>query len=114
MLILNPDERIGTEKALDHDFFWTDPMPSNLGDMLSQHKTSMFEFHAPRRNVGHAAGPHAAGPSGARPSAAQGNPNAQHLPHGHPGRAVPGVPSVPVPARAANAGDTSQFHDRVF
>ncbi len=28
LLCLNPDWRINAERALDHDFFWTDPMPS--------------------------------------------------------------------------------------
>lgn len=108
LLILNPDQRINTEKALDHDFFWTDPMPSNLGDMLSQHHISMFEFLAPRRNAGHSAGHAVAQTAGQRGGHAPTNTG-----HHHPNRVVPGVPGA-VPVRNAASGDTSQFHDRVF
>ena len=44
LLTLNPEARIDADSALNHDFFWTDPMPSNLGAMLSQFNHSMFEF----------------------------------------------------------------------
>ena len=47
--------------ALDHDFFWSDPMPVSLDKMLSQHTQSMFEFLAPRRMSGAAAAAAAAG-----------------------------------------------------
>lgn len=49
LLTLNPDARIDADSALNHDFFWTDPMPSNLGTMLGQYNHSMFEYLAPRR-----------------------------------------------------------------
>lgn len=49
LLTLNPDTRVDADSALNHDFFWTDPEPSNLGDMLKNHSHSMFEFLAPRR-----------------------------------------------------------------
>ncbi|TRY77905.1 hypothetical protein TCAL_08118 [Tigriopus californicus] len=49
LLCLCPRERLDSNAALDHDFFWTDPMPEDLGKMLSQHTQSMFEFLAPRR-----------------------------------------------------------------
>lgn len=56
-LTLNPDRRITADEALEHTFFWEDPMPSPeaLARMLSLHTTSMFEFLAgPRRvNQGH-------------------------------------------------------------
>ncbi|XP_064106979.1 cyclin-dependent kinase 9-like [Macrobrachium nipponense] len=36
--------------SLNHDFFWMDPLPCDLGKMLSHHTHSMFEFLAtPRR-----------------------------------------------------------------
>ncbi|XP_043201725.1 cyclin-dependent kinase 9-like [Amphibalanus amphitrite] len=49
MLTLDPAKRIDADTALNHDFFWTDPMPTELGRMLEQHKQSMFEFLAPPR-----------------------------------------------------------------
>ncbi|CRL08536.1 CLUMA_CG021274, isoform A [Clunio marinus] len=49
LLILNPEKRINADDALMHDFFWTDPMPSDLGKMLSQLTQSNFEFLAPPR-----------------------------------------------------------------
>ncbi|KAF0297073.1 Cyclin-dependent kinase 9 [Amphibalanus amphitrite] len=49
MLTLDPAKRIDSDTALNHDFFWTDPMPTELGRMLEQHKQSMFEFLAPPR-----------------------------------------------------------------
>lgn len=54
MLQLDPSKRCGTEAALNHDFFWTDPMPCDLANMLAQHKQSMFEYyHRKRPNEGH-------------------------------------------------------------
>ncbi|KAK2138801.1 hypothetical protein NP493_6831g00003 [Ridgeia piscesae] len=52
LLALDPKQRIDADSALNHDFFWTDPMPLELGRMLSQHTTSMFEFLAPPRRRG--------------------------------------------------------------
>ena len=49
MLTLDPAKRVDSDTALNHDFFWTDPMPTELGRMLEQHKQSMFEFLAPPR-----------------------------------------------------------------
>lgn len=37
LLTLDPAKRIDSSTALDHDFFWTDPMPCDLSKMLSQH-----------------------------------------------------------------------------
>ncbi|KAH8348139.1 cyclin-dependent kinase 9 [Drosophila takahashii] len=51
LLTLDPKKRIDADTALNHDFFWTDPMPSDLSKMLSQHLQSMFEYLAqPRRS----------------------------------------------------------------
>jgi cyclin-dependent kinase 9 len=44
--------RIDADTALNHDFFWTDPMPCDLSKMLSQHTQSMFEYLAPPRRTG--------------------------------------------------------------
>ncbi|XP_069986021.1 cyclin-dependent kinase 9 [Penaeus vannamei] len=52
LLTLDPAKRIDSSTALDHDFFWTDPMPCDLSKMLSQHTQSMFEYLAPARRPG--------------------------------------------------------------
>lgn len=49
LLTLDPNGRIDADTALNHDFFWTDPMPCDLSKMLSHHLQSMFEFLAPPR-----------------------------------------------------------------
>jgi cyclin-dependent kinase 9 len=49
LLTLDPTKRIDADEALNHDFFWTDPMPLDLSNTLSKHTTSMFEYLAPRR-----------------------------------------------------------------
>lgn len=38
LLQLDPSKRLDADAALNHDFFWTDPMPCDLKDMLEQHK----------------------------------------------------------------------------
>lgn len=53
-LILNPQDRIDADRALDHEFFWSDPMPSDLSKMLSQLTHSNFEFTAPPRRFNQA------------------------------------------------------------
>lgn len=54
LLVLDPAQRIDSDDALNHDFFWSDPMPSDLKNMLSTHNQSMFEYLAPpRRRGGH-------------------------------------------------------------
>ncbi|XP_036892926.1 cyclin-dependent kinase 9 [Sturnira hondurensis] len=52
LLVLDPAQRIDSDDALNHDFFWSDPMPSDLKGMLSTHLTSMFEYLAPPRKKG--------------------------------------------------------------
>lgn len=80
ILQLNPRTRFDADTALNHDFFWTDPMPVDLSKMLSTHRQSMFEYLAPSRRAGvpmrplaarhqqqqpaHSAGNHAAGSGG--------------------------------------------------
>ncbi|KAK7070195.1 P-TEFb-associated cyclin-dependent protein kinase Cdk9 [Halocaridina rubra] len=52
LLTLDPSKRVDSSTALDHDFFWTDPMPGDLSKMLSQHTQSMFEYLTPARRPG--------------------------------------------------------------
>jgi serine/threonine protein kinase len=35
LLVLDPGKRYSSDAALDHDFFWTDPMPCDLSKMLA-------------------------------------------------------------------------------
>eukprot|EP00096_Caligus_rogercresseyi_P012422 TRINITY_DN5202_c0_g1_i1.p1 TRINITY_DN5202_c0_g1~~TRINITY_DN5202_c0_g1_i1.p1 ORF type:complete len:393 (-),score=40.62 TRINITY_DN5202_c0_g1_i1:347-1525(-) len=51
LLGLDPALRIDSDSALNHDFFWTDPMPCSLERTLSNHSSSMFEYLAPRRGA---------------------------------------------------------------
>lgn len=51
--MLDPSKRIDADSALNHDFFWTDPMPCDLSRMLSQQTQSNFEYLAPRRLNNH-------------------------------------------------------------
>lgn len=69
LLTLDPSKRIDSDSALNHDFFWTDPMPGDLGKMLSTHTQSMFEYLAPPRRRG----PHhpGQGPPKLQPSTSQ-------------------------------------------
>lgn len=47
MLTIDPSYRIDADTALNHDFFWSDPLPSDLTRTLSSVNKSMFEFLAP-------------------------------------------------------------------
>ncbi|XP_035719829.1 cyclin-dependent kinase 9-like isoform X1 [Vespa mandarinia] len=64
LLILDPSKRYDSDSALNHDFFWTDPMPCDLSKMLAQHTQSMFEYLAPPRRPGHMRHPHHQVPGG--------------------------------------------------
>jgi cyclin-dependent kinase 9 len=55
LMALDPRGRLDADNALNHDFFWTEPMPADLSKMLSQHTVSMFEFLAPPRRGQHMA-----------------------------------------------------------
>ncbi|XP_074654423.1 cyclin-dependent kinase 9-like [Tubulanus polymorphus] len=52
LLCLDPNKRLNTDEALNHDFFWMDPMPADLARMMSQHTSSMYEYLAPPRRRG--------------------------------------------------------------
>jgi len=66
LLNLDPKQRLNSDNALNHDFFWEDPMPADLSKMLGQHTQSMFEFLAPPRRRGPQ--PHHAAPKPAPPN----------------------------------------------
>jgi len=44
LLTLEPTKRIDCDTALNHDFFWTDPMPEPLTRTLSKIDKSLFEY----------------------------------------------------------------------
>ena len=44
LLTLDPKKRMDSDDALDHDFFWTEPLPSDL--KLDKLNSSMFEYTA--------------------------------------------------------------------
>ncbi|MCL4142319.1 UNVERIFIED_CONTAM: hypothetical protein GTU68_043688, partial [Idotea baltica] len=46
LLTLDPSKRTDASSALDHDFFWTDPMPCDLSKMLSTHTQVSFRQFA--------------------------------------------------------------------
>lgn len=50
LLTLDPSKRFDADTALNHDFFWSDPMPCELTNTLSKLQTSMFELTTPRTN----------------------------------------------------------------
>jgi len=68
LLSLDPQKRLDADSALNHDFFWTDPMPCSLERMLSTHGQSMFEYLAPARR----------GQRGPMPAQGMQNPARQH------------------------------------
>ncbi|CAG5090086.1 Similar to cdk9-a: Cyclin-dependent kinase 9-A (Xenopus laevis) [Cotesia congregata] len=57
LLVLDPSKRYDADSALDHDFFYTDPLPSDLGKILTQHSQSTLESHTlsrrPARHMQH-------------------------------------------------------------
>ena len=57
LLTLDPKKRIDCDGALNHDFFWTDPMPSDTCNTLKHLQTSHFEILAPRPRAGPAPPP---------------------------------------------------------
>ncbi|XP_042904549.1 cyclin-dependent kinase 9 [Parasteatoda tepidariorum] len=50
LLIIDPKKRIDSDSALNHDFFWSDPLPCDLAKMLALHTQSMFEYLFSKRN----------------------------------------------------------------
>ena len=52
LLTLDPSKRVDSDNALNHDFFWTDPMPCGEIRSLATQTSSMFEYLAPPRRRG--------------------------------------------------------------
>lgn len=110
LLTLDPAHRIDSDSALNHDFFWSDPMPVELSIMLSHYNNSMFEFTTSRRRQ--------VLPQGQGVPAGQAGQLAAHgnfhpgAPGVHQGR--PGVPPVAPGAVAATNAGGGQYMDRVF
>lgn len=63
LLVLDPNKRLDSDSALNHDFLWEDPMPQDLSQTLAKFKSSMFVMHSNRR-------PAVATAGGQNPSAA--------------------------------------------
>lgn len=82
MLTLDPHKRIDSDTALNHDFFWSDPMPQDLTGMLGKHTTSMFEYLAPPRRPG---GANAAALAAANAAASMGGGHSSSATHHGPG-----------------------------
>lgn len=51
MLEIDPKKRIDADNALFHKFFWVDPLPGDLGALLSKIHVSMFELHSAKRKA---------------------------------------------------------------
>ncbi|XP_003387081.1 PREDICTED: cyclin-dependent kinase 9-like [Amphimedon queenslandica] len=45
LLMLDPRKRIDADSTLEHDFFWKDPLPTDLSKTLSTLRSSMFVMH---------------------------------------------------------------------
>jgi serine/threonine protein kinase len=81
LLTLDPAKRISAHEALDHDYFWTDPLPCEPGDLPKFQIESIHEFEANARRQEAAKAQHAARqqhaqgggvrPGGARPGGAR-------------------------------------------
>ncbi|KAJ1617182.1 kinase-like domain-containing protein [Pavlovales sp. CCMP2436] len=67
LLTLDPKDRIDAATALDHDYFWTDPMPAQPGQ-LPVYKSS-HELARKKKEMEGAAGGAAAGPTRPPPAA---------------------------------------------
>lgn len=109
LLILDPSKRLDSDSALNHDFFWSDPMPVDLAITLSHYSSSMFEFTTSRqRQVNQNQG---GGPTGARgPNGPHGSyPSGQGHHHhgGHHGGRHGGGPGT-------GGSMSRQYMDRVF
>lgn len=61
LLTLDPSKRCDADTALNHDFFWSEPMPCELTRTLSKLSSSNFELLNAPRNQGNR---NRAGPSG--------------------------------------------------
>ncbi|KIK70229.1 hypothetical protein GYMLUDRAFT_34719 [Collybiopsis luxurians FD-317 M1] len=69
LLICNPLKRITASQALEHDYFWTDPMPADPKNLPSYESSHEFDKRSHRQMVQHRAAP----PPGAVPPGPPGN-----------------------------------------
>ncbi|KAF4616536.1 hypothetical protein D9613_008715 [Agrocybe pediades] len=51
LLIINPSERITASQALDHDYFWTDPLPADPKTMPSYEASHEFDKRGHRNQM---------------------------------------------------------------
>jgi cyclin-dependent kinase 9 len=58
LLTLDPKKRINDEEALDHEFFYSNPMPTSLENALKQHTHNMYEYNRTRSTLGTNQRPH--------------------------------------------------------
>ncbi len=63
LLTLDPKKRLDSDSSLNHDFFWEDPMPTDLAPTFAKFRSSMFVMHSlyGRRPAG--SPPHSSGGS---------------------------------------------------
>ena len=111
LFILDPTKRLDSDSALNHDFFWSDPMPADLGIFLSHYNNSMFEFTTSRRR--HVPMPLQQGPVAPVPA---GNPHGPtYHPSGHHQSGTSRTSSGPTGPPTANSKPVGgQYIDRVF
>lgn len=70
LVSLDPSQRMDADTALNHDYFWSDPLPLELTRTLALLSTSNFEFLTPPRQRGQSVQP-AARPGVNQPSLVQ-------------------------------------------
>jgi cyclin-dependent kinase 9 len=104
LLNLDPNKRINADASLGHDFFWSEPMPQDLENMLKQHTQSMFEYYTPPRRPRGGHQPTHQPHHPPHPHHPQHGPPVRH-PHPPHGRGGP-PPQQPQPMEG--------FHERVF
>lgn len=112
LLVLDPEARLTADQALDHDWFWTDPLPANVGEVRtfpSSHEYDKRKAHEERAG-------HGGEKSRAAQEAAFRGPNqvvkvpaaVQPQQQRQPPIPVPPVPLDPIPAALMPASMISQ------
>ncbi|KAJ3747956.1 kinase-like domain-containing protein [Lentinula detonsa] len=81
LLICNPQKRITASQALEHDYFWTDPLPADPKTLPSYEASHELDKRSHRQHQG----PHGAiGPPGPGPQPPHNNHH--NIPHDHHSR----------------------------